>query len=154
MRNTHTQRQRHKQREKQALRREPDVGLDPGTPGSLPKSKADAQPLSHPGPPRSLFWSQSWMGSCWLRMVLILEGVDSVPIMGGFALRVSHLTQETSWKEVNLENSRLCPQGFPPDPRDKLERSQLGKFEVQMEAAEVLFQVEELALFSSGLTFE
>ena len=27
------------------------VGLDPGTPGSHPESKADAQPLSHPGIP-------------------------------------------------------------------------------------------------------
>ena len=30
---------------------EPDVGLDPGTPGSRPGPKADAQPLSHPGVP-------------------------------------------------------------------------------------------------------
>ena len=29
--------------------REPDVGLDPRTPGSRPEPKADAQPLSHPG---------------------------------------------------------------------------------------------------------
>ena len=41
------ERQRHRQREKQA----PDVGLDPGTPGSCPKLKAGAQPLSHPGIP-------------------------------------------------------------------------------------------------------
>ena len=31
--------------------REPDVGLDPGTPGSRPGRKADAKPLSHPGIP-------------------------------------------------------------------------------------------------------
>ena len=37
--------------EKQAPCREPDVGLDPGTPGSCPGPKADAQPLSHPGVP-------------------------------------------------------------------------------------------------------
>ena len=30
-------------------RGEPDVGLDPRTPGSCPEPKADAQPLSHPG---------------------------------------------------------------------------------------------------------
>ena len=30
---------------------EPDVGLDPGTLGPCPKSKADTQPLSHPGIP-------------------------------------------------------------------------------------------------------
>ena len=45
------QRQRHRQREKQVPRREPNVGLDPGTPGSCPEPKADAQPLSYPGTP-------------------------------------------------------------------------------------------------------
>ena len=34
--------QRHRQREKQAPRREPDVGLDSWTPGSHPGPKADA----------------------------------------------------------------------------------------------------------------
>ena len=43
-----TESQRYRQREKQAARREPDVGLDPETPGSHPGLKADAQPLSHP----------------------------------------------------------------------------------------------------------
>ena len=33
--------QRHKQREKQGPCREPDVRLDPGTPGSCPEPKAD-----------------------------------------------------------------------------------------------------------------
>ena len=46
-----TQRQRHRQREKQALCGEPDVGLDPGTLGSQPEPKADAQLLSYPGIP-------------------------------------------------------------------------------------------------------
>ena len=32
-------------------RREPSVGLNPGTPGSHPEPKADAQQLSHPGIP-------------------------------------------------------------------------------------------------------
>ena len=43
------ERQRHRRREKQAPRREPDVGLHTGTPGSCPEPKADAQLLSHPG---------------------------------------------------------------------------------------------------------
>ena len=30
----------------------PDVGLDPGSPGSLPGPKADAKPLSYPGIPK------------------------------------------------------------------------------------------------------
>ena len=37
-----------REREKQAPCKEPDVGLDPRTPGSHPELKADAQPLSHP----------------------------------------------------------------------------------------------------------
>ena len=38
----HREGQRHKQREKQVPRREPNVGLDPGTPGSRPEPKTDA----------------------------------------------------------------------------------------------------------------
>ena len=47
MRDTESKKQRHRQREKQAPCREPDVGLDPGTPWL----KAGAQLLSHPGIP-------------------------------------------------------------------------------------------------------
>ena len=39
----------------QAPRREPDGGLDPGTPGSRPGPKAGAKLLSHPGIPIYLF---------------------------------------------------------------------------------------------------
>ena len=39
-------RQRHREREKQAPCREPNVGLDPRTPGSCPGWKA-SEPLSH-----------------------------------------------------------------------------------------------------------
>ena len=46
------ERQRHRRREKQAPCWEPDVGLDPRTPGSHPGPKAGAKPLSHPGIPR------------------------------------------------------------------------------------------------------
>ena len=47
-----TEREAQTQREeKQAPRREPDVGFNPGNSGSGPESKADAQPLSHPGIP-------------------------------------------------------------------------------------------------------
>ena len=45
------ERQRHRQREKQSPCGEPDVGLDPRTPGSRPEPKADTQPLSHLGAP-------------------------------------------------------------------------------------------------------
>ena len=51
MRDTERERYRHRQREKWAPCREPDVGLDPRTLGSLPEPKTDAQPLSPPGAP-------------------------------------------------------------------------------------------------------
>ena len=59
-----TERQRHRQREKHALCKEPDVGLDPGTPGSCPGPKADAQLLSHPGVP--LFFFFLFKKSMWV----------------------------------------------------------------------------------------
>ena len=43
------ERQRPRQKEKQAPCRKPDVGLDPGTLGLCPEPKADAQLLDHPG---------------------------------------------------------------------------------------------------------
>ena len=54
MRDTEGERQRHRQRKKQAPCREPDVGLDPGTPGSRRRPKAGAKPLNHPGIPKSI----------------------------------------------------------------------------------------------------
>ena len=44
-----TERQRPKQREKQALCGEPDEELNPRTLESGPEPKVDAQQLSHPG---------------------------------------------------------------------------------------------------------
>ena len=48
----HRERQRHGQKDKQAPCREPNVGLDPRTPGSEPEPRADVHPLSHPGIPK------------------------------------------------------------------------------------------------------
>ena len=49
-----------REREKQAPCREPDMGLDPRTPGSRPGLKAGAKPLSHSGiPPR--FYQRLWL---------------------------------------------------------------------------------------------
>ena len=39
------------------MHREPDVGFDPGSPGSRPGPKAAAKPLHHPGIPNSGFKS-------------------------------------------------------------------------------------------------
>ena len=56
MRDTERERQTYRQMEKQAPCREPDVGLNSGTPGSHPERKADAQLLSHPGFPTIVLW--------------------------------------------------------------------------------------------------
>ena len=40
-----------RQREKQAPCREPDMGLDPGSPRITPWAEGGAKPLSHPGCP-------------------------------------------------------------------------------------------------------
>ena len=51
------EREREREAETQAegeagsMHREPDVGLDPGSPGSRPGPKAGAKPLRHPGIP-------------------------------------------------------------------------------------------------------
>ena len=37
-----------------SMHREPDVGFDPGSPGSRPGPKAGAKPLRHPGIPKWL----------------------------------------------------------------------------------------------------
>ena len=47
--------QRHRRRKKKAPCQEPDVGLDPGTPGSRPGPKAGAKPLASQGSPVFLF---------------------------------------------------------------------------------------------------
>ena len=50
-----TEREREREAETQAegeagsMHREPDVGLDPGAPGSRPGPEAGAKPLRHPG---------------------------------------------------------------------------------------------------------
>ena len=38
------------------MHREPDVGFDPGSPGSRPGPKAGAKPLRHPGIPIFLIY--------------------------------------------------------------------------------------------------
>ena len=57
-------REREREREREAetqaegeagsMHREPDMGFDPGSPGSRPGPKAGAKPLRHPGIPESL----------------------------------------------------------------------------------------------------
>ena len=74
---TEREREREREAETQAegeagsTHREPDVGFDPGSPGSCPGPKAGAKPLRHPGIPalKSLSggaWVAQWL-SLWLR---------------------------------------------------------------------------------------
>ena len=42
-----------------SMHREPDVGFDPGSPGSRPGPKTGAKPLRHPGIPHLLIFSIS-----------------------------------------------------------------------------------------------
>ena len=72
LRFVHGDTQRERQREEQAPCREPDVGLDPGPPGS-PWAEGGAKPLSPPGCPSSTFflflhlrsgWRPQWSQRC------------------------------------------------------------------------------------------
>ena len=59
------ERQKHRQREKQASQREPHAWQDPQTPGSWPEPKTDAQPPSHPGAPNVTFLKQDILSEIW-----------------------------------------------------------------------------------------
>ena len=48
---TEREREREAEREAGSMHREPDVGLDPGSPGSRPGPRAGAKPLRHAGIP-------------------------------------------------------------------------------------------------------
>ena len=47
-----TEREREAETLAGSMHQEPNVGLDPGSPGSLPGPKAGAKPLRHPGIPK------------------------------------------------------------------------------------------------------
>ena len=64
------ERQRHRRREKQTPCGEPDVGLDPGTPGPRPRPKAGAKPLSHQGSASSALKSLYYPGGNLKLLVL------------------------------------------------------------------------------------
>ena len=62
MKDMERERQRCRQREKQAPGRKRNVGLNPETEGSRPEQGTGAQPLSHPGIPYPylLLYNQDW----------------------------------------------------------------------------------------------
>ena len=55
-----------------SMHREPDVGLDPGSPGSRPGPKAGAKPLRHPGIPLYVFNLQKIELSEFLFLIFFL----------------------------------------------------------------------------------
>ena len=83
MRDTERERQKHRQREaereKQSPCRKPDVGLDPGSPGSHLGLKAGTKLLSHPGIPEN----------CILNNVLCIQMESQEPLG-----KVSHLPEK------------------------------------------------------------
>ena len=52
------------------MHQEPDVGLDPGAPGSRPGPKAGAKPLRHPGIPASALKIVFCFGLVWFGLIL------------------------------------------------------------------------------------
>ena len=73
-----TERQKHRQREKQAPPREPNAVLDPRTPGSRPEPKVDAQPLSHLGVPVLIFLYRNTLNLWWLHITWFLSCKSSI----------------------------------------------------------------------------
>ena len=81
-----TERQRHKQRKKQAPCREPDVGLDPGTPGSCSGPKAGTKPLSHPGIPDTVFLKCLVQSRVQERRTIMFDACSKVGVEVGKAV--------------------------------------------------------------------
>ena len=71
---------RERERERQAegeagsMHWEPDVGFDPGSPGSRPGPKAGAKPLRHPGIPSNSTLNINFLRQILFRLVEIYGG--------------------------------------------------------------------------------
>ena len=69
-----------------SIHREPDVGFDPGSPGSGPGPKAGAKPLRHPGIPlfghflNHLLLLANFCDSIWLfsRLRIVIPGSEAL----------------------------------------------------------------------------
>ena len=73
------EREREAEREAGSMHLEPDVGFDPGSPGSRPGPKAGAKPLRHPGIPYSIYSCQASLAHFFLFVKFI-----PVPVICSF----------------------------------------------------------------------
>ena len=65
------------------MHREPDVGFDPGSPGSRPGPKAGAKPLRHPGIPQWHFYTLTMrLKKEKLRVNLIYNCTETIRYLG------------------------------------------------------------------------
>ena len=103
--NTQREAETPRQREKQAPCREPDAGLDPGTPGSCPEPKADAQHWATQTSPMSYFW---WKFTIWIELGLCTRYwrhiKNILPSISWFLYwwHVDILTLRTHWVQENI----------------------------------------------------
>ena len=72
MRDTDRERHRHRQREKRASCREPDVGLNPRSPGPHLRAEGGAKPLSHPACPISCILDDIYWTLCMCQALLFI----------------------------------------------------------------------------------
>ena len=106
MRDTERERQRHRQREKHAPRGEPSVGLNPRTPGSQPKPKADFQPLSHLSAPLSSSFYKDTKPSwgplpLWFHLNLITS--PNFPSLNTITVGIKASTT-VFWENINMQS--------------------------------------------------
>ena len=84
------------------MHRKPDVGFDPGSPGSRPGPKAGAKPLRHPGIPCPLFF--------WSKFVFIIQDSSQrSPFLIFFLLtfRVRYISPVLLWTFRKLVGERF-----------------------------------------------
>ena len=120
------------------MHREPDVGFDPGSPGSRPGPKAGAKPLRHPGIPENYFFQTLciYKVRAWIRMtefahaVLRLQRAAFTVFQarspgGAFAYKMilkvwtvfiwnEGSMTKTAWKLLFLDCRRDAPMRGPP----------------------------------------
>ena len=77
---------------------DPDVGLDPGTPGSCPGLKAGTKPLSHPGVPLLYFLKFSHLTTCLLSVVG--DDSSSVLLSTRFLVHTGHCAKNVLFQVI------------------------------------------------------